>query len=189
MSQSHITSSTDDVRRRILDHCRLREWQVDSLDLEGYLARVGNPVGPDAQPDARTLALLHRAHVAHIPFENIDVTLGRPVSVALADGQTKLVDDGRGGYCRGNEPADASLGLLDMTPFGRGEAWQDNPPGWPEFPRAGAPIGGQGAPICWYWRTDAGGVATWGPTSRPTPQWTRPGADPVDTLGRRGAPH
>jgi hypothetical protein len=38
----------------------------------------------------------------------------------------------------------------------------------------------------WYWRSDADGVATWGPTSRPVPQWTRPGATPVATLGRQG---
>ena len=35
---------------------------------------------------------------------------------------------------RGNEPADGSLGLLDMTPYGRREAWEDNPEGWPEGP-------------------------------------------------------
>jgi hypothetical protein len=33
------------------------------------------------------------------------------------------------------------------------------------------------------------GVATWGPTSRPVPQWTRPGATPVGTLGRQGHHH
>jgi predicted dithiol-disulfide oxidoreductase (DUF899 family) len=76
---------------------------------------------------------------------------------------------------RGNEPANASFGLLDMTPYGRGEAWEDNPEGWPE-----------GHNPCWYWRSDADGNATWGPTSRPVPQWTRPGATPVETLGRRG---
>jgi predicted dithiol-disulfide oxidoreductase (DUF899 family) len=80
---------------------------------------------------------------------------------------------------RGNEPAHTSLGLLDMTPYGRREAWEDNPEGWPAAPDAGSPAGGHGAPICWYWRTDADGVATWGPTSRPTPQWTRPGATSV----------
>ena len=89
---------------------------------------------------------------------------------------------------RGNEPA-TSLGLLDMTPYGRREAWEDNPEGWPEAPDAGSPVGGHGAPICWYWRTDADGVATWGPTSRPVPQWTRPGATPVETLGRQGDHH
>jgi predicted dithiol-disulfide oxidoreductase (DUF899 family) len=35
---------------------------------------------------------------------------------------------------RGNEPADGSLGLLDMTPYGRREAWEDNPEGWPDAP-------------------------------------------------------
>jgi len=79
---------------------------------------------------------------------------------------------------RGNEPADTTLGLLDMTPYGRREAWQDNPEGWPE-----------GRSSCWYWRSDADGNATWGPTSRPVPQWTRPGATPVATLGRHDHHH
>ena len=74
---------------------------------------------------------------------------------------------------RGNEAVNGSLGLLDMTPYGRGEAWEDKPEGWPE-----------GRHSCWYWRSDADGNATWGPTSRPVPQWTRPGATPVETLGR-----
>src|SRR3712207_7240233 len=54
---------------------------------------------------------------------------------------------------------------------------EDDPEGWPEAPQvAGAPVGGHGAPIGWFWRSDADGKATWGPTSRPVPQWTRPGA-------------
>jgi pimeloyl-ACP methyl ester carboxylesterase len=61
--------------------------------------------------------------------------------------------------------------------------------GWPEASQAGSPVGGHGVPICWYWRADADGVATWGPTSRPVPQWTRPGATPVETLGRQGEHH
>jgi len=79
---------------------------------------------------------------------------------------------------RGNEAVNGSMGLLDMTPYGRGEAWQDNPEGWPS-----------GQASCWYWRQDAEGVANWGPTSRPTPQWSRPGATPVETLGRNGEQH
>ena len=42
---------------------------------------------------------------------------------------------------RGNERVNGSLGLLDMTPYGRGEAWEDNPEGRPEGPR-GAPVRG-----------------------------------------------
>jgi predicted dithiol-disulfide oxidoreductase (DUF899 family) len=90
---------------------------------------------------------------------------------------------------RGIEPADGTFGLLDMTPYGRREAWQDDPEGWPPAPEVGSPVGGHGAPICWYWRSDADGRAVWGPTSRPVPQWTRPGATPVTSLGRAGAHH
>ncbi|WP_103384430.1 DUF899 family protein [Pseudonocardia dioxanivorans] len=77
---------------------------------------------------------------------------------------------------RGNERVNFSLGLLDMTPYGRRETWETNPEGWPE-----------GRPPAW--RTDADGHITWGPTSRPVPQWGRPGATPVETLGRDGSCH
>lgn len=79
---------------------------------------------------------------------------------------------------RGTEPASGSFALLDMTPYGRGEAWEDNPEGRQE-----------GHDPCWYWRTDADGNATWGPTGRPVPQWTRPGATPEESLGRKGPHH
>jgi predicted dithiol-disulfide oxidoreductase (DUF899 family) len=79
---------------------------------------------------------------------------------------------------RGVEVADPSFALLDMTPYGRGEAWQDTPEGWPA-----------GNDPCWYWRIDVAGEATWGGTGRPTPQWTRPGATPEQTLGRSGEHH
>jgi predicted dithiol-disulfide oxidoreductase (DUF899 family) len=79
---------------------------------------------------------------------------------------------------RGNEPADGSLGLLDLTPYGRGEDWQDHPHGWPA-----------GSHACWYWRTDDVGEFSWGSTSRPMPQWTRPGVTPGETLGRHDGDH
>jgi predicted dithiol-disulfide oxidoreductase (DUF899 family) len=84
---------------------------------------------------------------------------------------------------RGNERVNASLGLLDLTPYGRREAWEDNPEGWPAASTF-QPDGGRPNGSCWYWRTDADGNADWGPTSRPVPQWTRPGATPEETLGR-----
>lgn len=79
---------------------------------------------------------------------------------------------------RANEVTAPFFALLDMTPFGRGETWEDNPEGWPE-----------GRHACWYWRADADGNPTWDGTSRPVPQWTRPGAGPVTTLGRTGDCH
>lgn len=74
---------------------------------------------------------------------------------------------------RGNERVNPAMGLLDMTPFGRGEDWEDHLEGRPGTRHA-----------CWSWRTDADGTPTWGGTSRPTPQWIRPGATAVSTLGR-----
>ena len=42
---------------------------------------------------------------------------------------------------RGNEAFESVPALLDMTPYGRGETWEDDPDGWPE-----------GRHACWYWR-------------------------------------
>jgi len=39
------------------------------------------------------------AHVRSIPFENLDVLLGRPISLAPEDIARKLITERRGGYC------------------------------------------------------------------------------------------
>ncbi|HUA44629.1 MAG TPA: arylamine N-acetyltransferase [Solirubrobacteraceae bacterium] len=62
------------------------------LDLEAYLARIGAR-GQPAVDD------VHRAHVAAIPFENLDPRRGVPVSLKLDDLEAKLVRRRRGGYC------------------------------------------------------------------------------------------
>ena len=50
-------------------------------------------------PAGSALAGLHLAHATHIPFENLDVLLGRPIRLDLASLLAKLVAGGRGGYC------------------------------------------------------------------------------------------
>ncbi|WP_067449904.1 arylamine N-acetyltransferase family protein [Actinomadura macra] len=72
-------------------------WQSDLLDLPAYLKRVG--YHDDLKPTAATLRALHRAHVTSIPFENLEVILGRPVELGVEALQAKLVDRARGGYC------------------------------------------------------------------------------------------
>ncbi|HTW09990.1 MAG TPA: arylamine N-acetyltransferase [Acidimicrobiales bacterium] len=72
-------------------------WGSGELDLEGYLHRTGYR-GP-LTPDAKTLLQLHRSHVAAVPFENLDIILGRPVELEVAKLQAKLVSNRRGGYC------------------------------------------------------------------------------------------
>jgi N-hydroxyarylamine O-acetyltransferase len=68
------------------------EWAVDRLDLDAYLDRIGVPGGG-------TLAEVHRAHLATIPFENLDVLLGTAIDIAPAAIEDKLVRGTRGGYC------------------------------------------------------------------------------------------
>jgi N-hydroxyarylamine O-acetyltransferase len=73
------------------------EWQVDALDLEAYLRRIGHD--GETAPTGATLAALHRAHLDAIAFENLDIVLGRGIAVDLPSVQAKLVERGRGGYC------------------------------------------------------------------------------------------
>jgi N-hydroxyarylamine O-acetyltransferase len=68
-----------------------------SLDLKAYLERVGWSGG--TRPTFATLTGLLRAHMSSIPFENLDVLLGRPVRLDLEGLQDKLVRAHRGGYC------------------------------------------------------------------------------------------
>jgi len=68
-----------------------------ALDLPAYLARIGYR-GP-LEPTLATLEGLHGAHTSSIPFENLDIQLGRPVHLDLPALQAKLVQGHRGGYC------------------------------------------------------------------------------------------
>jgi len=71
-------------------------WQIDRLDLDGYLKRLDLSA---REPSRETLAELHEAHVRTFTFDNIDVLLGRHPGVALGELQEKFVVRGRGGYC------------------------------------------------------------------------------------------
>ena len=70
---------------------------MPSFDLGRYLDRLGWTQG--TAPTLATLNGLLRAHMAAIPFENLDVLLGRPVRLDLDSIQAKLVGARRGGYC------------------------------------------------------------------------------------------
>ena len=70
---------------------------ADRLDLASYLARIGYRGTPAATVDA--LESLHLAHATAIPFENLDILLGRPIRLDLGSLQQKLVAERRGGYC------------------------------------------------------------------------------------------
>jgi N-hydroxyarylamine O-acetyltransferase len=67
------------------------------LDLDAYLARLGY-TGPRA-PTRAVLADILCRQVSTLPFENLDVLLGRPIRIEAAALLQKLVYDRRGGYC------------------------------------------------------------------------------------------
>ena len=67
------------------------------FDLDAYLARIGLPAR--VTPDAEGLGRLTREHRLSIPFENLDVRLGRGIAIDSASVFAKLVTARRGGYC------------------------------------------------------------------------------------------
>ncbi|MFB6526816.1 arylamine N-acetyltransferase [Streptomyces sp. NPDC056399] len=98
-------------------------WSGEELDLDAYLARIGYETERDGElaPDLRTLTALHRAHVRAVPFENLDVALGRPVPLDLKSLQAKLVERRRGGYCyEQNSLFAAALERIGFTVTARG---------------------------------------------------------------------
>jgi len=68
-----------------------------AVDLDAYFARIGYD-GP-REPTLAVLRAIHQKHPDAIPFENIDVLLGRPISLDPAAVDAKLIGAGRGGYC------------------------------------------------------------------------------------------
>ena len=66
-------------------------------DLDAYFARTGY-AGPRA-PTLDTLNGIVAAHAQAIPFENLDVLLGRGINLDLSAIEQKFIHEKRGGYC------------------------------------------------------------------------------------------
>jgi N-hydroxyarylamine O-acetyltransferase len=71
-------------------------WQIERLDLDAYLGRIGVAARP---PSRAALDDLLEGHVRTFTFDNIDVLLDQHPGVALDAVQSKFVGRGRGGYC------------------------------------------------------------------------------------------
>lgn len=70
---------------------------MTNLELGTYLARIGIDATPTIDPEG--LLTLQQAQRRSIPFENIDVLLGRGINIESDAIFTKLVASARGGYC------------------------------------------------------------------------------------------
>lgn len=67
------------------------------MDVAAYLARIGYE--GTLEPTLETLRNLHRAHLLNVPYENLDIHLGRTLTLSLPDIFDKLVTQRRGGWC------------------------------------------------------------------------------------------
>lgn len=69
---------------------------TEPFPIDGYLRRIG-AVRP-TRLDLASLTELHRAHLEHVPFENLDIQHGIPIELGAAS-VAKIVGGHRGGFC------------------------------------------------------------------------------------------
>ncbi|MGC0316048.1 arylamine N-acetyltransferase family protein [Kitasatospora acidiphila] len=65
--------------------------------LAAYLQRIDVP--RPSSPDLASLRALQRAHLAAVPFENLSVRLGEPITLHQDALVAKVVEQRRGGFC------------------------------------------------------------------------------------------
>ena len=67
------------------------------MDLTAYLHRIRYTGA--VSPTEETLRRIHRAHLQSVPFENLDIFLGRKISIDEDAFACKVVESRRGGFC------------------------------------------------------------------------------------------
>src|SRR6516225_9608893 len=67
------------------------------MDVRAYLIRIG--YNGLLTPTVATLRGLHRQHMLTVPFENLDIGLGREIVLDPEGFVDKIVRQGRGGFC------------------------------------------------------------------------------------------
>lgn len=75
--------------------------------IEAYLKRIA--YRGETTPSATSLRELHRAHLFSVPFENLDIALGREIICDEGSFLRKIVDQRRGGFCYEMNGAFAAL--------------------------------------------------------------------------------
>lgn len=67
------------------------------MNVQAYLDRI--EVHAPVPPNLEGLRALHRAHLHAVPYENLDVQLGRPMAIEIGPIYEKIVARRRGGWC------------------------------------------------------------------------------------------
>jgi N-hydroxyarylamine O-acetyltransferase len=74
-----------------------QKTKKQTLDVLAYLNRIGYRA--QVWPNLVTLRGLHLSHLFTVPFENLDIYLGRDIALDEAGWFQKIVHDRRGGFC------------------------------------------------------------------------------------------
>lgn len=72
--------------------------QTDPVDTAAYLRRIGLPELAGAPASAENLRVLHAAHIEKVPYEALEIWLGRSTTVDPVESAERVIR-GRGGYC------------------------------------------------------------------------------------------
>lgn len=67
------------------------------MHIDTYLDRIR--YFASRKPTLDTLHALQKAHLHNVPFENLDIPLGRPIVLTLQSQYQKVVQEERGGFC------------------------------------------------------------------------------------------
>jgi N-hydroxyarylamine O-acetyltransferase len=67
------------------------------MDIAAYLRRIGYGGAVTVTPE--TLRAVQKSHLLTVPFENLDIHLGKPIDLDLAALFQKIVEQQRGGFC------------------------------------------------------------------------------------------
>lgn len=67
------------------------------MNIQDYVTRIGINIQPDASVE--TLHDLHLAHLRTVPFENLDISIGRKIQLNKENLWKKIVVQKRGGFC------------------------------------------------------------------------------------------
>ena len=76
---------------------KLMSINIRKVDAASYLKRIGYR-GP-LTPHIDVLRRMHHRHLLTVPFENLDIHVGRPIILDERFFYEKIVENRRGGYC------------------------------------------------------------------------------------------
>jgi arylamine N-acetyltransferase len=94
----------------------MRRSGISSTTVDAYLRRLG--IDDPGEPSVPALCALHRAHVERVPYEVLEIQLGRPSTVDPRQSIFRVLS-GRGGYCVQLNSAFATL----LAALGYDVAW------------------------------------------------------------------